>query len=138
MERNDHLAAARAAKKDPWTLQWSLARHKVHEAERLQLLTADEQMNPGNYCKRVHPLPNIDICGKCNAVGTLVMEQLDHFVVWTCPVCGTCYYPDVEPIPRTDLNSTAGRHHSLEPGEHFNDYDSTYRKTKKGKKNATT
>lgn len=134
------IMKAREARKDPWTLEKSLASYKVIEAERLAALLQDAQANPELYCNRVPPLADTQVCGKCHAVGVLVMERLDHVVIWTCPVCGSCYYPGVEPILRSERHENLpGRHHVDAPGKHFNEYDAYYRKNIKGKKkNATT
>ena len=140
VDRSVHLAKAREARKDPWTLEKSLASHEAYEAERLTALLQDAQANPRTYCKRVPPLTNTQVCGKCNAIGVMVKETLDHFVVWSCPVCGSCYYPGVDPIPRSErYENMPGRHHTEAPGAHYDEYDTNYRKNLKGKKkNATT
>ena len=131
------LEAAREAKLKPWSLKESLVRYHEIEAERLEFLTADVKTNPKLYCKRVAPMPADNTCTKCFKVGTLIPERLEHFLVFTCQLCGTEYFPDVEPIPRSEVGSTAGRHHDALPGEHHITYDADYRKNKKGKKDVT-
>ena len=133
------LEAARKARLKPeWTLVESLERHHQIEAERIKFLTADIQINPHLYCERIDAMPTDGVCTKCYRVNTLVPERLDHqFLVFTCQTCGTDYFPDVEPIPLSEVGSTAGRHHDALPGEHHIAYDEDYRKTKKRKKNVT-
>ena len=132
------LVRARAARNEDWSLKQHLIEHEKFEADRIAALISDQLVNPDAYCQRTAPLPADGVCTRCQVSNTLVMERLDHFVVFTCQVCGTDYFPHVEPILKSEASSSAGRHHSANPGEHYNDYDSTYRKTKKGKKNATT
>jgi hypothetical protein len=142
----DNLAKARQARKkalaDPWTIESSLERHKTFEAERRESLLMDEQHNPVMYLSRVEPLPNINICRKCNTSGSLVADTVSSFfTVMTCAICGTCYYPDSEPVPRSDQTTSfrGGRHHTEMPGDHYNEWDAEYRRTNKKKdKNATT
>ena len=132
------LKAAREARQKPWSLADSLVRYHEIEAERMAFLTAAVKTNPKLYCKRVAPMPADNTCTNCYKVGTLVPDRLEHFLVFTCQHCGTDYFPGVEPIPRSEVGSTAGRHHDALPGEHHITYDEDYRKNKKGKKNATT
>ena len=73
-DRSVHLAKAREARKDTWTLEKSLASHEAYEAERLTALLQDAQAHPRTYCKRVPPLTNTQVCGKCNAIGVMVKE----------------------------------------------------------------
>ncbi len=142
---SDGLAKARAAlakqQADPWTIVGSIEHHLAYEAKRRTQLLADEEHNPALYVTRQEPLPNINICRKCNVTDRLITERVGFFVVVSCPICGSCYYPDAEPIPRSDLytSSRSGRHHTEKPGEHHLEYDASYRKnTKKRKENDAT
>ena len=147
-QQNDNLQKAREAKgkqtSEPWTIAGSMQRHYEFEAERRESLLADEDLNPANYMNRAKPLPNIDICRKCNATDVLVVDVVNGvFKVLTCPLCGTCYYPDAEPVPRSDLMTArpiqrvlpGGRHHVDLPGEHYNEWAAEYRRNRKKKDN---
>ena len=130
------LAHARAMRFKAWDAAAAQRKHDEFEQERVAQLYADELANPDDFCMRVSPMPTDGVCSHCWTKGTLVPEEQDHFMVFSCMMCGADYYPNAEPIPLAEAPKTA-RHHDTLPGERHMQYDEEYRKNRKRSKTQT-